>query len=671
MAPRVFVSHAHKDNEFTKKLVDDLRSAGASVWVDFVDINAGDFLKRISDGLGQSEWCVLVLTTNALASTAVEMEVNAALEMARQGQMKGVIPIVAGPLDVRQVPPLWRPLHRYDATSGYQAALSGLAHSLGLSTSPVPVAPAPAPPAPTPVPANSAAANEPVTVPKPSLRPPSAARSPELAGAAVGRDQPTNPPASQHASTPHISTSRAVSVTIGAFVVAALSAVILGSFTFYISRVSLLLSDAVVFWVMVLSLPHVRRARASTVALIFGLVQAVLLGFIIDILLFGIALRILGFTYFGSSGLFVVTLSAITSGAAITVIAAGFATWPAIRADESLPQPLLRDLRNVARACGSIAVLMAVVDVVPLWLLSGSGGGRLLTQDQVNVSIAVSSIVGGALAITIFAVACRQGLRRIRAPQAIGVPSGVGTLGLAGAGMSQTPVVTGLSSKQSSVPHIETSRAVPTTIWAFLVAAVSAGILATFSYTTFRPSLLVSGALVFWVMLLMLPYMSWVKAAAVSILYGLVLALLLAFVIDVLLLAIVLKIPWGFEYFSSSGLVAVSVAGAISTVAITVIAAWFVHWPEIRPLRASPGAYRGDVMRVARASIGATILLVGVDVMPLWMDSCPFGGGICPGFSQSEVQQAVTTSAAVAVALAIAIFIGAYRQALRRLRTIP
>lgn len=36
--PRIFVSHSHRDDAFTERLVRDLRAAGADVWVDLSDI---------------------------------------------------------------------------------------------------------------------------------------------------------------------------------------------------------------------------------------------------------------------------------------------------------------------------------------------------------------------------------------------------------------------------------------------------------------------------------------------------------------------------------------------------------------------------------------------------------------------------------------------------------
>jgi formylglycine-generating enzyme required for sulfatase activity len=146
---RVFVSHHHSPEEdaFTARLVADLEAAGADVWVDDARITADDFIKKINEGLTGRQWLVLVMTTDSLRSPWVQAEVNAALLQVRQGRMLGVIPLVAQPCNDADIPPLWAPLHRYDATKGYDTAREGLFGALSLipgRTAP-PVQPTPPP----------------------------------------------------------------------------------------------------------------------------------------------------------------------------------------------------------------------------------------------------------------------------------------------------------------------------------------------------------------------------------------------------------------------------------------------------------------------------------------------------------------------------------------------
>src|SRR5579885_1756844 len=80
-APRVFVSHSHLDDAFTRRLVDDLIAAGANVWVDVAGVGADDFQDRINQALVSCEWFLLVLTPSALRSPWVKMEVHAAIRL--------------------------------------------------------------------------------------------------------------------------------------------------------------------------------------------------------------------------------------------------------------------------------------------------------------------------------------------------------------------------------------------------------------------------------------------------------------------------------------------------------------------------------------------------------------------------------------------------------------
>jgi hypothetical protein len=91
---RVFVSHHHSRNEdvFTARLVADLRTASAQVWIDDDGVTSDDFVGTISENLAGRNWLVLVMTPAALASPGIQQEVNTALsehrsELARQATL--------------------------------------------------------------------------------------------------------------------------------------------------------------------------------------------------------------------------------------------------------------------------------------------------------------------------------------------------------------------------------------------------------------------------------------------------------------------------------------------------------------------------------------------------------------------------------------------------------
>lgn len=134
---RVFVSHHHsrEEDRFTARLVADLAAAGADVWVDDDNVIANDFVQKISEGLDGRQWLVLVMTPQSVASRWVQKEVNTALNEHTAGRMLGVIPIIMTTTRDEEIPMLWRPLHRYDATQSYESARDKLLRALGLMAS--------------------------------------------------------------------------------------------------------------------------------------------------------------------------------------------------------------------------------------------------------------------------------------------------------------------------------------------------------------------------------------------------------------------------------------------------------------------------------------------------------------------------------------------------------
>lgn len=129
----VFVSHASEDNAFTRKLVADLKTAGADVWVDFDNIREGDFVQRINEGFVGRQWFVIVLSPAALKSPWVPREMNAAMSLASQGRLRGIVGIVAEEFKKADLPSLWVNYQHYDATYDYARALQNVLSIIGLS----------------------------------------------------------------------------------------------------------------------------------------------------------------------------------------------------------------------------------------------------------------------------------------------------------------------------------------------------------------------------------------------------------------------------------------------------------------------------------------------------------------------------------------------------------
>jgi formylglycine-generating enzyme required for sulfatase activity len=139
---RVFVSYASPDRAFAQKLVASLQTSGAEVWWDVTGIDEGDFLTKINGALKTCPWFVLVLSPHAIASRWVELEVNAAIHRRQQGFTRGVLPVLAAPIQPGTVPPMWDNLHRYDAVRDYQGEIARLIRTLGLPGVPAEHSPA-------------------------------------------------------------------------------------------------------------------------------------------------------------------------------------------------------------------------------------------------------------------------------------------------------------------------------------------------------------------------------------------------------------------------------------------------------------------------------------------------------------------------------------------------
>jgi hypothetical protein len=60
---------------------------------------------------------IFIVSPDSLSSAVVREEVNAAFGLKHTGDMQGIIPIVAHAFDIQAMPPLWRNLHRIDATT--------------------------------------------------------------------------------------------------------------------------------------------------------------------------------------------------------------------------------------------------------------------------------------------------------------------------------------------------------------------------------------------------------------------------------------------------------------------------------------------------------------------------------------------------------------------------
>jgi hypothetical protein len=125
---------------------------GAEVWVPFEQKGEMPYSEVVEEGFQRSDWVVLVMTPNAVASKLVQFEMDRAINLRMTKELREIIPVVAVDCSQTKVSPMWDSLHQYDATVDYQRALHGLGNAMGLDLkAPAALIPPPQIAAPKPV----------------------------------------------------------------------------------------------------------------------------------------------------------------------------------------------------------------------------------------------------------------------------------------------------------------------------------------------------------------------------------------------------------------------------------------------------------------------------------------------------------------------------------------
>lgn len=79
-AKRVFISYNHRDRDFVDRLAHDLRAVGLRVWWDEWEIKVGhSIVQKVSEGIEQSAYLIVVLSPNSVYSDWVKRELDSAL----------------------------------------------------------------------------------------------------------------------------------------------------------------------------------------------------------------------------------------------------------------------------------------------------------------------------------------------------------------------------------------------------------------------------------------------------------------------------------------------------------------------------------------------------------------------------------------------------------------
>ena len=122
---RIFVIYEPTDVAFATQLMTDLREAGAEVIPDSTSPQDAAFEQFLSEELSQCQHLIVVQTPEALQSPRMGAIVDTALQYVQQGQMTGVLRVIAPTPDaaeVQAVPLPWATTPAFDASQDYPRA---------------------------------------------------------------------------------------------------------------------------------------------------------------------------------------------------------------------------------------------------------------------------------------------------------------------------------------------------------------------------------------------------------------------------------------------------------------------------------------------------------------------------------------------------------------------
>jgi len=125
---KAFLSYTHTDKPFVEGLARDLVNAGIDTFLDLWEIGPGDsIIAKINEGIGESDFLLVVLSTASATSKWVSHELNNALMRELESKEITVVPLK---IDKTKVPVLLADKKYVDFTGPYDDALNELVRAL-------------------------------------------------------------------------------------------------------------------------------------------------------------------------------------------------------------------------------------------------------------------------------------------------------------------------------------------------------------------------------------------------------------------------------------------------------------------------------------------------------------------------------------------------------------
>jgi formylglycine-generating enzyme required for sulfatase activity len=129
---QIFMSYAHQDEAFTRRLANDLKTHNWEIWMAPDKIKPGDpnWVATIDRGLAESGKLLLILTPDAAKSINVQAETNAAIEHKNYGAQLDILPIEVKPVSPIHLPHIWLPFQRVKFPEDYKIGLENVMNAL-------------------------------------------------------------------------------------------------------------------------------------------------------------------------------------------------------------------------------------------------------------------------------------------------------------------------------------------------------------------------------------------------------------------------------------------------------------------------------------------------------------------------------------------------------------
>jgi len=131
---RAFISYAHQDKGFARRLGEALQGHGIKTWIDETEIRIGEnLIQRISDGLQGSDYVIAIISRNYLKSQWARRELDAFAMREVSEDTSTILPVL---IEDCEIPVFLRDKVYADFRSGFDEPLLNLVNSIKASQRP-------------------------------------------------------------------------------------------------------------------------------------------------------------------------------------------------------------------------------------------------------------------------------------------------------------------------------------------------------------------------------------------------------------------------------------------------------------------------------------------------------------------------------------------------------